>query len=218
MSSPRAFVLANTRPLPVPYVPELTLHLAGEPFELWGRTEAELGRAGLPPPFWAFPWAGGQALARYLLDRPDVACGRSVFDAASGSGLVAIAAARAGAAPVTACDIDRFAIAAIGLNAELNRVAVTARLGDPLDGDGDGAEVVLAGDVFYERSLADRVLPFLERAQARGATVLVGDLGRTYLPASRLEAVATYEVPVAPDLEDAGIKPTTVWRLTIARG
>ena len=208
----RAFVRANTRLVAPPHVPEVRLHLADEALGLWKKTEELLARTGLPLPFWAFAWAGGQALARYLLDHPDLVAGRSVFDLASGSGLVAIAAARAGAAAVTASEVDQLAIAAIALNAETNDVVVSCTRGDALDGDGAGAEVVLAGDVFYERPMADRVLPFLERARARGASVLIGDPGRAYLPRTRFEALATYEVPVTRATEDAEVKQTTVWQ------
>ena len=208
----RAFVRANTRLVAPPHVPEVRLHLADEALGLWKKTEELLARTGLPLPFWAFAWAGGQALARYLLDHPDLVACRSVFDLASGSGLVAIAAARAGAAAVTASEVDQLAIAAIALNAETNDVVVSCTRGDALDGDGAGAEVVLAGDVFYERPMADRVLPFLERARARGASVLIGDPGRAYLPRTRFEALATYEVPVTRATEDAEVKQTTVWQ------
>jgi predicted nicotinamide N-methyase len=193
-------------------VPEVRLHLADEAFGLWQKTEELLGRTGLPLPFWAFAWAGGQALARYLLDHPDLVAGRRVFDLASGSGLVAIAAASAGAAAVTASEVDQLAVAAIALNAEANDVIVSCARGDALDGDGAGAEIVLAGDVFYERPMAGRVLPFLERARARGASVLIGDPGRTCLPPSRFEALATYEVPVTRATEDTELKLTTVWQ------
>jgi predicted nicotinamide N-methyase len=206
------FVLANTRLAAVPSVPEIRLHLAEEPFGLWEKTERKLGGTGLPLPFWAFAWAGGVALARYVLDHPDVVAGRSVLDLASGSGLVAIAAAKAGAATVTANEVDGFARAAIALNVEANGVAVAGTFEDVLDGDGAGAEVVLAGDVFYERPMAERVRPFLERAWTRGAHVLVGDLGRAYLPSSGFEAIASYDVPVTRALEDAEVKRTTVWR------
>jgi predicted nicotinamide N-methyase len=211
-----AFVRANTRLLSPPHVPEIRLHLADEAFSLWRMTEEEFGLGDLPP-FWGFAWAGGQALARYLIDHPDLVRGRTVFDLASGSGIVAIAAAKAGAAAVAASDIDRLAISAIALNAELNDVMVAIVQDDLLDGDPGPAEVVLAGDVFYERSMADRVLPFLERARARGALVLVGDPDRALLPRPRFELVATYQVSVTPALEDSGIKRTTVWRLPVSR-
>jgi predicted nicotinamide N-methyase len=194
------------------------LHLADEAIGLWEQTEEALGGVRMPPPFWAFAWAGGQALARYVLDHPETVAGRSVLDLASGSGLVAVAAALAGAASVTASDIDRFATAAVSLNAAANGVSVSARLGDLLGGDGEGAQAVLAGDVFYERAMAERVLSFLERVRARGALVLVGDPGRAYLPRDRFESLAVYDVPVVADLEDRAVKTTTVWRLRAQSG
>ncbi|MGH3318779.1 MAG: class I SAM-dependent methyltransferase [Streptosporangiaceae bacterium] len=208
-----AFVGDHTRIAAPPYVPEVRLHLAEEAFELWETTEEELGRT-LPPPFWAFAWVGGQALARYVLDHPDLVHGRRVLDLASGCGLVAIAAAKAGAAHVTATEIDRLAVAAIALNAENNGVAVAAALEDVLDKDPADAGVVLAGDVFYEKPTTRRMLSFLERAYAGGASVLVGDPGRAHLPRPRLEALATYDVPAPLALEDAEVKRTTVWRLS----
>ena len=206
-----AFIRAETRILPVPHAPEIRLHLADEATELWQRTEEELGEIGLPPPFWAFAWAGGQALARYVLDRPETVRGLRVLDVASGSGLVAVAAARAGASAVEASDIDAFAIAATGLNAALNGVAVTPRLGD-LVGTDEGWDTVLAGDIFYDRDIAARMADWLAGLQARGATVLIGDPGRSYLPRERLEELACYEVPVTRSLEDAEVKRTRVWR------
>ena len=205
------FVVATTRVRTPARVPEVRLHLAEDAFALWRRIAVERGPADPPPPFWAFAWAGGQALARYVLDHPALVRGRAVLDLASGSGLVAIAAARAGAAAVTASDVDPLALAAIQLNAELNGVDVARAHGDLLDGQA-GGEVVLAGDVFYERSLAERMLPFLERVRARGASVLIGDPSREFLPGERLEALATYEVPVAPDLEGTTTKRATVWQ------
>ncbi|WP_354643731.1 class I SAM-dependent methyltransferase [Kitasatospora camelliae] len=207
------FVRTQTRLAPVPFVPEVRLHLAEEAIELWERTEAEKGEAGLPPPFWAFAWAGGQAVARYVLDHPEAVAGRAVLDLASGSGLVSIAAALRGAGSVTAAEIDDYAVAAIAINAAANGVDVDARCADLLDGDGAPAEVVLAGDVFYERAMAHRVLPFLRRARDRGALVLVGDPGRAYLPRERFTEVASYRVPVVADLEDTAVKTSTVWRL-----
>jgi predicted nicotinamide N-methyase len=202
---------SHTRLAAVPFVPEVRLHQADDAITLWERTEAATG-APQPPPFWAFAWAGGQALARYVLDHPGLVAGRTVFDLASGSGLVAIAAAKAGAAAVTANEIDPLAVAAVVANAAANGVEVATTLGDALAGDAGGAAVVLAGDVFYSRAMTGRVLPFLERAAARGAVVLVGDPGRAYLPRDRFEAVASYEVPVARTLEDAEFKTTTVYR------
>ncbi|HEX8663719.1 MAG TPA: methyltransferase [Beijerinckiaceae bacterium] len=206
-----AFIRQNTRILPVPHAPEIRLHLADEATELWRKTEEELGELGLPPPFWAFAWAGGQALARYLLDHPEVVAGRRVLDFASGSGLVAIAAAMAGARSVEASDLDPFAIEAIGLNAGLNSVAVEARLTD-LVGRDEGWDAVLAGDIFYERDTAAKVTEWLSGLAKRGATVLIGDPGRSYLEQEQLETLATYEVPVTRALEDAEIKRSSVWR------
>jgi predicted nicotinamide N-methyase len=206
-----AFIRAQTRLLPVPHAPEISLHVADVATELWSKTEEELGEIGLPPPFWAFAWAGGQALARYLLDNPQCVRGRSVLDFAAGSGLVGLAAARAGAAEVTGVDIDAFAIAAMGLNAQANHVRLTARMGD-IVGQDEGWEVVLAGDVSYERDMAKAVTDWLEGLARRGALVLIGDPGRSYLPRERLEPIAEYQVPVTRELEDAEVKKTSVWR------
>ena len=211
ITDPGAFILAETRLRPVPHAPEISLHVADEATELWQKTEDELGRIGLPPPFWAFAWAGGQALARYILDHPETVRGRRVLDFASGSGLVAIAAMKAGAAEVTACDIDPFAIAAIGINAGANGVAVSPLQAD-IVGEDQGWETVLAGDICYERDLATRVADWLFALSRRGATVLIGDPGRSYLPKERLDNLAVYEVPVTRTLEDADIKKSSVWR------
>ncbi len=207
----RDFVIANTRLLVPPLVPELRLRLADEAVPIWKKTEEELGELGLPPPFWAFAWAGGQALARYVLDNPDLVRGRRVLDFASGSGLVAIAAALAGAAAVEASDIDAFAIAAIEANAVENRVAVVARHED-LTGADEGWDVALAGDVSYEKTMAEAATDWLASLARRGATVLIGDPRRTYLALDRLESVAEYGVPVTRDLEDSEIKRTGVFR------
>jgi predicted nicotinamide N-methyase len=206
-----AFIRAHTRLLPVPHAPEIVLHLADEATALWQKTEEELGEMGLAPPFWAFAWAGGQALARYILDRPALVAGRRVLDFASGSGLVAIAAAKAGAAHVEACDIDPFAATAIALNAAANGLRVEARLTDCVGADA-GWDIVLAGDICYQQDIAERVTVWLSNLHRRGAVVLVGDPGRSYLPTDRLEALATYAVPVTRALEDAEIKRTSVWR------
>ena len=214
IADPAAFIRAETRLHPVPHAPEILLHVADEATALWARTEEELGAVGLPPPFWAFAWAGGQALARYVLDRPETVRGRTVLDFASGSGLVAIAAARAGAGRVEASDIDAFALAAIRLNARANGVAVEP-VAEDLIGSDRGWDTVLAGDICYERDLAARVVAWLEALARRGARVLVGDPGRSYLPRERLEALATYEVPVTRTLEDADIKRTSVWGFRI---
>jgi len=207
----QAFIRAQTRLLPVPHAPEISLHIADVATELWSKTEEELGEIGLPPPFWAFAWAGGQALARYLLDHPEAVRGRSVLDFAAGSGLVGIAAAKAGAAEVTAVDIDAFAIDAMAINAQANQAPLTTRMGDIVGSD-EGWDVVLAGDVSYERDMAARVTDWLEGLARRGALVLIGDPGRSYLARERLESIAEYQVEVTRDLEDAEVKKTSVWR------
>ena len=204
------FIRAHTRLLPVPLVPEIRLHVANEATALWQKTEDELGQIGLPPPFWAFAWAGGQALARYVLDHPEVARGKNVLDFASGSGLVGIAAALAGAASVAANDIDDFALAAIAVNAAENGVAVTAWAGDIVGCD-HGWDVVLAGDISYERDTAARVTDWLERLARDGTLVLIGDPYRSYLARQRLRELAVYQVPVTLALEDCAIKPAAVF-------
>lgn len=221
---PAGVIEAGTRLRPVPLVPEIRLHQASEPIGLWQRTEQVAGRTGLDPPFWAFAWAGGQALARYLLDHPEVARGRQVIDIASGSGLVAIAAMLAGAAAVTAYDIDPLAVAAIGVNAAANGVRVSAICADILDQEGmppPGTRLVLAADAFYQRDLAARVMRFLERASrpqaatgpgpGESSIVLAADFGRAYLPRARLAALASYDVPGVAALEDSDVKHTTIW-------
>ena len=207
------FVRAQTTLRPVAGLPSLLLYQADDAIALWETTEAHTGATGMPPPFWAFAWAGGHALAGYVLENPGVVAGRVVLDVASGSGLVAIAAAAAGAAGVVANEIDGYAVAAIALNADANGSVLDVVHGDVLDGDGGAAEVVFAGDVFYSRAMAERVLAFLDRACRRGAQVLVGDPGRAYLPRERFTRVATRTVPVDRTLEDADTKEVTVWRL-----
>ncbi len=214
IADPTGFIRANTRLLPIPLVPEIVLHVADEAVPLWSKTEEELGEAGLPPPFWAFAWAGGQALARFVLDHREHVTGRAVLDLASGSGLVAIAAMKAGATNVIGYDIDAFARVAIAINAADNDVIVEAR-GDDLLGDAVApeAQTILAGDIFYERDTAERAFAFLSAQAARGATVLIGDPGRSYLPKDKLRKLSEYKVPVTRDLEDAEIKNTAVWTL-----
>ncbi len=209
---PVAFIRENTRLLTPPHVPEIRLHLADEATSLWEKTEEELGAMGLPPPFWAFAWAGGQALARYVLDHQEVVAGKRVLDFASGSGLVAIAAMMAGATETLATEIDAFAIAAIQLNADANDVAVTAAFEDVTGSAPGRFDVLLLGDVFYEKPMAEAVLAWAAREHAAGATVLIGDPGRSYLPREKLEAVAEYSVPVTRALEDSEVKHTKVWR------
>lgn len=210
IADPAAFIQSHTHIEAVPHAPEIRLHLAHEATELWQKTEDELGEIGLPPPFWAFAWAGGQALARYILDHPEIVRGRYVLDFASGSGLVAIAAKMAGAARVYACDIDAFAVQAMQLNARLNNVVLEAGCAN-LIGSDHGWDVVLAGDVSYERDMAESVTGWLEGLHRRGARVLIGDPGRSYLARSKLHAIAQYQVPVTRALEDAEIKNTSVW-------
>ena len=207
----RAFIRANTRLLEVPHAPEISLHVADEATALWEKTEEELEAIGLPPPFWAFAWAGGQALARYVLDNPDLVRGRRVLDFASGSGLVAIAAARAGAAHVEAADIDPFAQAAIALNAQANGVRVRVVEAD-MSGTAGDWDVVLAGDIAYEADMAGQCFAWLAGLARAGADVIIGDPGRTFLPRDQLTSIATYEIPVTRALEDSEIKRTQVWR------
>ena len=212
----KAFIRANTRLKPVPLVREISLYVAEESVPIWRKTEEELNEMGLPPPYWAFAWAGGQALARSVLDNPQAVAGKRVLDLAAGSGLVGIAAAKAGAAPVTAIDIDDFTEAAVALNGEANGVYVDVTILDILDHPAPAEprhDVILVGDLFYERDTAARALAFLERHVAIGARVLIGDPGRTYLPRERLARLAEYSVPVTRELEDMEIKRTTVWEL-----
>ncbi|SCX09753.1 ribosomal protein L11 methyltransferase [Agrobacterium sp. DSM 25558] len=210
-TDPEQFILANTGIMRPPHVPEIALHLASEAHDLWLKTEDELQAIGLPPPFWAFAWAGGQGLARYVLDNPHIVSGKRVLDFASGSGLVAIAAAKAGAAHVTAVDIDPWAKTAVRLNSHENAVDVSFA-GDNLINTPVNADVMLAGDVFYDQAFAEALIPWFAVLARQGVTVLVGDPGRAYLPKDKLEACATYEVPVTRALEDSEIKKTTVWR------
>jgi predicted nicotinamide N-methyase len=207
-----AFVRAHTRLGTAAHVPELRLHLAEDAIDLWERVEAEVGEGDLAPPFWAFAWAGGQALARYVLDNPALVQGKHVLDLASGCGVVALAVAKAGAQRVVANEIDPFAIDAITLNAEANGLTVQTHLGDMLDGDGDGADVVLAGDIFYDKAVTSRMMPFIRRLQQRSATVLVGDPGRAHLPQEQFTEVTRYDITVPTALEDSEVKTTIVWR------
>lgn len=214
IADPHAFIRANTRLRPVPLVPEIAVFVADESVPLWQKTEDELNEAGLPPPFWAFAWAGGQALARYVLDHPDTVRDRYVLDLASGSGLVGIAAMKAGAAGVTVADIDPIAIAAAELNAYANQVTLTSCLKDVLDAQpNDRWQTILAGDIFYERDTAARAFAFLAIHARAGATILIGDPGRSFLPKAKLLRLDDYSVPVTRDLEDADIKHTAVWTM-----
>jgi predicted nicotinamide N-methyase len=206
------FIRTNTRAMAASYVPEVRLQLADDAVSLWQLTEEQLGELGLPPPFWAFAWAGGQALARYVLDHPEIVRGKSVLDAASGSGLVGIAAILAGAASALAADIDRFAGDAARLNAALNNVTLETTDADLIGQDVDH-HVILVGDLFYDRDLAPRVVAWLRAQQARGKRVLIGDPGRTYLPRDQLIQLAQYDIPVTRALEDAELKRAAVWAL-----
>jgi predicted nicotinamide N-methyase len=207
------FIIENTRLLAPPLVPEVRLHLAEESLAIWQKTEEELGEMNVPPPFWAFAWAGGQALARYVLDHPETARRRTVLDLGAGSGLAAIAAMKAGALSALAADPDLFSAAAVEVNASANHVVVTATVEDQLDAAPGPYGLVLVGDLFYERTLAERALAFVRSAASRGAEVLVGDPMRSYFPRERFTSVAEYQVPVTRELEDAEIKRAAVWRL-----
>ncbi|KRB52245.1 methyltransferase [Phenylobacterium sp. Root700] len=209
----RAFILENTRLQPPPHTPELTLHLADEVTPIWRLTEEALAEIGLPPPFWAFAWAGGQALARYILDHPQEVAGKRVIDFASGSGIVGIAAIKAGAGHVLATDIDPFCGAALSLNAEVNGARIDFTDQDLLDAPPPDADVILAGDICYEQPLAAKVMDWLAAAHVRGTRVLIGDPGRSYFPRVGLEKLAEYEVQTTRELEDREVKKTAVWTL-----
>ena len=210
---PAAFILANTRLQPVPHAPEISLWLADEVTPLWRLTEEELDEIGLPPPFWAFAWAGGQGLARWLLDNPAEVAGKRVLDFAAGSGLVGVAAMKAGAASVLCADIDPFCAAAVALNADANRVRLDFTGTDLLDAPPPEVDVICAGDVCYEKPMTDRVLAWLVRARANGTRVLIGDPGRTYFPREGLTFLAEYRVPTTRELEDLEVKRVSVWAL-----
>jgi predicted nicotinamide N-methyase len=207
------FIRENTRLLAPPLVPEITLHLAEESVPLWEKTEEQLGQMNVPPPFWAFAWAGGQALARYVLDNPGLARSKSVIDLGAGSGLCAVAAARAGATDVLAADVDPFSEHAIALNANVNDCKIRATTDNLLIAPPPDCDLLLIGDLFYEKDLSQQVIDWAEAAMAKGARVLVGDPRRSFFPADRFEAVADYSVPVTRALEDSEIKKTAVWAL-----
>lgn len=209
----RAFIKANTAPGRHPLVPEIRLHLAGEMTPIWRASEDSLKAAGVEPPFWAFVWPGGAAMARHILDHPALAAGRDVLDIAAGSAVAAIAAARAGARRVRASDIDATARAAIAANAALNGVSIEAPEADLLAAPAPEVDLILAADVFYDRALAARIGPWLAAARAKGSGVLISDPGRTYLPAAGLEALARYAVPTPLDLEDRELCETVIYRL-----
>ncbi|ESQ85485.1 50S ribosomal protein L11 methyltransferase [Asticcacaulis sp. AC460] len=209
----RAFIAAHTRPLPVPSLPHIRLYQADEVTPLWLMTEADMVRDRLSPPFWAFAWSGGQALARYIFDHPHVVQERRVLDLACGSGLVGIAAALNGAQTVACNDIDPYAQTAVAMNAGLNGVQLDFIAGDLLSGDPPPVEVVLAGDIAYEAPMTQAMLTFLRRALAQGCEVWVGDPHRTYFPAEGFERCARYDIATNPDIEDSAVKPASVWRM-----
>lgn len=210
---PAAFIREWTVVAPPPLCPELRLHLAGPVTPLWEATEKTLEETGLPPPYWAFAWPGGQALARYLLDHPDEARGKTVLDFAAGSGIAGIAAAKCGAKLVVASDLEQFALAAIGLNAGLNGAAIETSARDFTVGGAEAFELILAGDVCYERPMAERVWPFLVARARAGAAVLLADPGRNYLPKTGLAEIARFTVPTTLELEDRAERETFVYRV-----
>jgi predicted nicotinamide N-methyase len=209
--SAKRFILANTKPIAPPLVPEITLRLAEESLPIWQKTEDELGELNVPPPFWAFAWAGGQAVSRYLLDHPEICRGRTVLDIGAGSGISAIAAAKTGAARVLAADIDGLAVAACAINAEANAAAIETTDADLLTGEPPADCIIIVGDLFYERQLAARVVQYIDRAKALGCSVYIGDPRRSYFPDGRFAPLAEYQVPVTRELEDYDTKRTTVW-------
>lgn len=216
IADPAAFVRANTRLSAPRLIPEIALHQADRLLPLWRATEPDLAALGLPPPYWAFAWAGGQALARYLLDHPEVVAGKAVLDFGAGSGLGAIAAAKAGAARAVAAEIDAFARTAIALNAAANGAAVEIA-GDDLVGTDDAAwQIVIAGDVCYEQPMAGRVEAWL-KSLARRVPVLIGDPKRSHFPAAGLELVARYSVPTTTEIEDSDLRAAAVWRVLPGR-
>jgi predicted nicotinamide N-methyase len=209
---PGGFIHANTVIGTPPLVPEIRLHLATEITPIWQATEATLARNGLPPPYWAFAWPGGQALARFLVDHPERVRGRKVLDFGAGSGLVAIAAVMAGAKRVVAAEIDAFAVEAIRLNAGLNGIAIEVEIADVI-GQPGAWDTVLCGDMCYEKPLADRLTVWLTGLAQAGTEILLGDPGRTYLPKSGLVEIARYTVPTSLELEDRETREGIVWRL-----
>lgn len=206
-----AFIVNHTMPASPPLVPEIRLHLAAEVLPLWRKIEQTLEKEGVSPPYWAFAWPGGQALARYILDNPEAIGGKKTLDFGAGCGVIAIAAAKSGAAEAVAADIDSFALAACRLNAALNGVTVTGRQEDMIGAS--GWDAILVGDMCYERPLAERLLAWLRREAAKGVEVLLADPGRNYFSAQGLAELAEYQVPTDRDLEDREIRRTGVYRM-----
>lgn len=211
--TPRELVLSRARLQSPPVVPELRLHLADDMDQAWAALQEELDDGELPPPFWAFAWLGGQAVARHVLDAPSVVTDRSVLDLATGSGLCALAAVLAGARSVLAVDVDAFAIEAVSLNAAANGLEVEARCVDLLDAEPPQVDVVLAGDVFYDAAMSERVQPWLLAAARAGSRVVVGDPGRHYLPRALMREVASYDVPTTRELEGVEVKTVRVFEM-----
>jgi predicted nicotinamide N-methyase len=209
----QAFIRSGTVLATTEIVPEIKLHLATSVTPLWQASEAYLHGNNLPPPYWAFAWVGGQALARYVLDMPALVRGKHVLDFAAGSGIGGIAAAKAGAARVEASDLDLVSRAAIGLNAEANGVSIGILKGDLVDQPGGGWNVVLAGDVCYEKPMTDRCFPWLQSLARQGAVVLLADPGRAYLPKSGLVKLAAYDIPTTREIEDRDMRHTVVYRI-----
>ena len=212
-ADPAGFVRRNTALHEPPLVPEVKLHLASEIVPIWQMTEEELEKSGLPPPFWAFAWAGGQALSRYILDNPHIVSGKDVLDFGAGSGLIGVSAAKAGAKSVLSADIDNFAVEAIMLNAEANGVVIDATAEDLVGVENRGWQVILVGDMCYERPLAERIEVWLRRLASEGAVVLIGDPGRTYLPKTGLRKLVSYAVMTTRELEDTDVRNTSVWHV-----
>ena len=213
MSDTESFIRANTRPLPVPSVPALSLYQADEVTPLWLMTEQDMARQRLAPPFWAFAWSGGQAVARYILEHPDIVRGRRVLDIACGSGLVGIAAMKAGAKSVLCNDIDAYAETAVALNAALNTVDLSFTGENLLAGPTPDVEVILAGDICYEKPMTDAMLTYFRRAATHKIAVYIGDPHRTYFPKTGLTRLADYDILTNADIEDAAVKPASVWKL-----
>ncbi len=213
VADPAAFIRENTRLQPVPHAPEISLWLADEITPIWRLTEEELGEMGVPPPFWAFAWAGGQALSRYILDHPQEVAGKRVLDFAAGSGLVGVAAMKAGAASALCADIDPFCEAAVSANALANTVALSFTDRNLLDAPPPEVDVICAGDICYEKPMTEAVLAWLGQARAKGTRVLIGDPGRTYFPRTGLDFLAEYRVPTTRELEDQEIKRASVWSM-----
>ncbi len=212
IDDPIRFIRENTQFLAPPLVPEIKLHLATEVVPLWRKTEEELAEQGIPPPYWAFAWAGGQALARYVLDHPELVRGKSVLDFGSGSGLVALAARKAGAVAVTAADIDHLSGAAVALNAQQNELEVHV-IQDDVIGTNGGWQIILVGDMCYERPLAERLMAWLMERKRADIQILLGDPGRSYFPKDAMEQLATFRVQTTRELEDREIRETGVYRL-----